>query len=73
MTPQNELSITVVVSHCLTLKLKFTVLELICGQKRYLKHHFDKLNMLAISVATKMSIALTRSDKKIHLRKMGIS
>ena len=50
----------------------FTVWELICGQKKYLQHFFDKLNMLAISVAIKMSIAPTKSNQKI-LRKMGIS
>ena len=33
---------------------------------------FDKHNMLAISVAIKMSVVPTRSDQKI-LRKMGIS
>ena len=54
------------------MKLMFTGLELICGQKRFIKHLFNKLNILAISGAIKMSMGPTRSDKKI-LRKMGIS
>ena len=56
----------------LTLKLMFSMLELVCGQKRYLQQLFNMLNMLAISVAIKMSMAPTRSYWKI-LRKVGMS
>ena len=64
-TPQNNLGPTIVFPfHGLTLKLIFTFLELIFGQIRYLQHLFDKLSMLAISVAIKMSIRQEEFEKK---------
>ena len=64
-TPQNNLRTNSFIFSLFNIGIDVCRLELISGQKRYLQHLFDKLNVLAISVVIKMSMAPTRSNREI--------